>query len=164
MLFTQTMLSHGQDSSSGEQLKQLPEPIYLINSNIIGNGALAQLNAKNIKETVVYKSEQGPGIFRNLTPAGILAITYNGPVVSESFADVVRQHKLQGPVSFVINGRKLSAAQTEALRIMPAAIGKLQVISPTVTTDETVINIQLAKAEATAQQKSVGTTPHVMIR
>jgi hypothetical protein len=154
--------SYGQDAATSQALGHLPEPLFIINSTIIANGLVAQLDAKNFKHIVVYKEQTAttPTLLKNLA-TGIIAITYDGKVESKSFAKIGRQYGVQGPLSVVLNGRKLSPEQVATLRIAPEAIGQVQVTRATPGTSETIVAIQLAESKPDSQGHAPGT---IMIR
>lgn len=151
-------MSYGQKPTS----KSL-EPLYIINSNVIANGLIPLLNPKDYSKIIVYKDNDAPERLKNLSSSGIIDITYEKPINSKSFAQIGLELGLHGPIGFVINGKKLDAAQLASLRIAPEAIGQLQVTPATSTASETVvsISIQTSESKITSQKNARGT---VMIR
>lgn len=156
-----SMTSYGQGSSPNKSIHNIPDALRIFNSNIIGNGLESRLDSKKIKEIVVYKGQDGPGVLKDMTSAGILAITYDGQISSKSFAEIGAQYGLHSPLSFVLNGHKLDSAQLAFLRIAPEAIGKIAIIPAAAGTPETTVNIQLAEAKTASKSNAPGT---VMIR
>jgi len=160
-LTTFAIRSHGQNPANSKPISTIKEPLYILNSNIIGNGLIANLNPKYFKDIVVYKEQDRPSLLKNLTSSGVLAITYDGKINSKSFAEVGLQLGLHGPLSFVINGHKLDANQQATLRIAPEAIGQLNITPATSANSETLVYIQLIEYKTTSQRNARGT---VMIR
>ncbi len=154
-------MSYGQSSTSNEPPNKTPEPLYILNSNIIGNGLISSLDQKNIKDLVIYREKTAPNSLQNLASTGIIAINYNGDINSKSFTEIGLQHGLNGPLVFILNGHKLDAAQIATLRIVPQAIGQLNIKLATAKSPETVINIQLAKSKTNSKNNPPGT---IMIR
>ena len=153
--------SYGQGSVTNRPTNKNQEPLYIFNSNIIGNGLITSLNPKDFKNIVVYKEQDGPDVLKNLTSSGILAITYDGKINSKSFAEIGLQLGLHGPLSFVVGGLKLDAVQQSTLRIAPEAIGQLIVTPATSANSETLVNIQIVESKAASKENARGT---VMIR
>ena len=121
----------------------LPEPTYLLNSQIIiGGSGLSGINPHDIAALHVYKDAEAPAQWRSLTEHGIIDITLKPGVKlklkTKSLAAIRRQAKATGLVSFKLNGLRL---EDTSLRIAKAAIAGLDVLR-----DEsgTVINIRLA--------------------
>ncbi|GAB3637676.1 hypothetical protein GCM10027422_32660 [Hymenobacter arcticus] len=137
------------------------EPLYIINGNIIGNSIISSLNSANFKGVIVYKNQDGPGILKNLSSTGIIAITYDGQISSKSFAEIGNQLGLHGSLSFIVNGHKLDATQLTGLRIVPEAIGTPHITKATLEVPETTVNIQTVESKSSAQRSAPGT---IMIR
>ncbi|MBX0291605.1 hypothetical protein K3G63_14235 [Hymenobacter sp. HSC-4F20] len=154
--------SYGQGAASDKQtVSKIAEPLYIINSHIIGNGLVAQLNPADITKVVVYKPGSTPGSVGTLASTGILALSYTGWVASRSFAKIGRMHGVRRPFRVVLNGTPLNDEQIATLRIAPQAIGRLQVTPATSETAETTISIQLAEAPTSSQSRPPGS---IMIR
>lgn len=153
--------SHGQNPANSKPISKVKDPLYIFNSNIIGNGLIANLNPKDFKDVVVYKEQNGPSLLKNLTSSGILAITYDGKINSKSFAEIGLQLGLHGPLGFVIDGHKLDADQQATLRIAPEAIGQLNVTPATSANSETLVSVQIVESKTASQRNARGT---VMIR
>ena len=138
--------SHGQDTTTQQALSQIPEPLYIINSTIIANGLVAEIDPKAIKSIVVYKESSIPEQYRDIA-AGIVAIACDGKIKSRSFAAIGRQYGARGPIRVVLNGRVLNAAQAATLRIAPQAVGQVQVTAATAAIPATTVAIRLAVAK-----------------
>jgi len=161
--YASSFLSYGQDSPSRKSPYQIPDPIIIINSTIIANGFFDRLDPMDIKELFIYRESNTPSLLRNLTLAGvgIVAITYDKPVVSHSFTGIARQQGVRGPFRVVLNGQTLDAAQVATLRIAPEAIGQVQVTRATSGTAEALMTIKLVEAKTDSQRHPPGT---IMIR
>lgn len=146
-------MSYGQASTVAQSMDKVPEPLYIINSNVIGNGFIEQLDPKKIKQVVVYKGQDGPTGLKNLTSGGVLAITYDGQIDSVPLAEVGAKQRGRGPVGFQLNGKKLDASQVASLRIVPEAIGQ---VLATTAASETVVNIRLAEGKAKNKPNAPG--------
>ncbi|PJJ61110.1 hypothetical protein [Hymenobacter chitinivorans] len=153
--------AYGQETATSKALKQIPEPLFIINSTIIANGRITTIDPKDYKDIMVYRNPTAPEILKNVTSGGIIAITYEGPIESKSFAQVARQHGVRGPVSIVLNGHKLSAEQAATLRIAPEAIDQVQVTRATADSAETTLAIQLTVLKSDSTKYPPGT---IMIR
>ncbi|MCB2377411.1 hypothetical protein LGH70_07455 [Hymenobacter sp. BT635] len=153
--------SYGQAPATGPARQPMPEPLYIINSTIIANGLVAEIDVQAIKNMVVYKGQSIPDELKNMTTTGIIAITYAGRIKSKSFAALGRQYGVRGPRSVVLNGHKLSPEQASTLRLAPEAIGQVLVIPPTADTAETLLTIQLAVSKPASHQYPPGT---IMLR
>ncbi|UOQ52910.1 hypothetical protein [Hymenobacter cellulosivorans] len=158
------LVSYGQAASASNAPKRIPEPLCIVNSTIIANGGMSGLDVTKLKSVVVYKSnddQDTPALLRGLASTGIIAITYDGKVGSTSFARLGRQHGAKSPFRVVINGQLLDGAQQKTLRIIPEAVGQLQVIPASATTSQALVTIQLAKAKLDTTKRPPGT---IMIR
>ena len=153
--------SYGQDLISAKPVNKVPEPFYILNSNIIVNGLVLSLDPKKISEVIIYRDKDAPDLLRNLASTNIVAMTYDGQISSKSFAEVGNELNLHSPFSFVIDGHKLNDAQMSTLRIVPEAIGQLKVIQATSNNQETTVNIQLVIPKKKSQKNPPGT---IMIR
>ncbi|TGE18614.1 hypothetical protein [Hymenobacter elongatus] len=159
-LCASSIISYGQATATSQALKQIPEPLFIINSVIIANGRIATIDPKDYKDLVIYREQTAPDLLKNLA-AGIIAITYDGQIESKSFAEIGRQHGVRGPLSVVLNGRKLSAEQVATLRIAPEAIGQVQVTRASNDSSETIVAIQLTVLKSNSKKHPAGT---IMIR
>lgn len=164
--FTYTGVGHSQHisqlkSSTIESLRNIPPPLFIVNSIIIGGNLWEQIKTDNIKDLSIHRPEDSQGIFKNLSSAAIIAVVYNGKLNSISFSELAIQRGLHGPLKFVLDGYPLDAAQLAALRIAPEAIGNLHITPPASEGQVTTVDIQLAKQQATARKYSPGT---IMIR
>ncbi|TGE27364.1 hypothetical protein E5K02_13350 [Hymenobacter metallicola] len=150
-LSTSSLVSYGQQPTTSQALQQLPEPFFIMNSTVIINAGAPRINPKNIKGIIVYKDQSAdvPGLLRSLASSGIIAATYDGKIDSKTFAQLGSSYGLRGPLDFVLNGHRLSAAQVATLRIAPEAIGQVQITYPTADTAATVVAIRLAKTKTT---------------
>lgn len=125
----------------------IPDPVYVLNSTIIINGVLQDINPQEIKGIMVYKGPTSPGAetvapqLRNLGTAGVLDITSGKRVKSQSFAQIGRRLRLRGPLTFALNGHPLDAQAVAALRVAPAAIGQLHILRPTPEAPVTRVDI-----------------------
>ncbi|TGD80645.1 hypothetical protein [Hymenobacter wooponensis] len=121
----------------------------MLNSTIIINGLLQELNPQEITSVEVYKGPGSPEAptaaphLKNLSPAGALNITSSKRVRSRSFAQVGRRLGLRGPLIFALNGHTLTSQDAAALRIAPSAIGQVHILRPTPEAPETRVDIWL---------------------
>jgi hypothetical protein len=156
-----SLVSFGQSTLPSKPVSKIPEPLYIFNSNIIGNGLITKLNPKDFKSVIVYRGQEGPSVLNNLTSASVLSITYDGQIDSKSFAEIGLQNGLQGPIGVVLNGRKLSAEQSSTLRIAPEAIGQLRITPAVPGASEAIVSIQIVESTTNNQRHAPGT---IMIR
>jgi hypothetical protein len=155
--------SYGQSTYSNS-IPKIPEPLYLINSTIIANGIIRNLNKEHIKNIAIYRGHDEPNTLKDLSSTGIIDMTYDAQVESESFTELGLRLKLLSPIIFVINGHKLTSTQVNNLRISPKAIGKLKITLATLGTPETAVCIQLAEFGRNPQGSQVDNPSGVMIR
>lgn len=160
-LNTCSTMSYGQVVNSKAPAAQIPDPVYIINTNIIANGVVLQLDSKKFGEILVYKNYNAPSLMKNLASAGIISITYNGQINSKSFLDISKDQGIIGSVIFAINGYQLDATQLSTLRIVPEAIGLMKVTAATSKVSATTISIQLTESNSNNYKKGAGT---IMIR
>ncbi|TGE04120.1 hypothetical protein [Hymenobacter fodinae] len=141
---------HAQETASYSRPQvQISEPVYVLNSSIIINGLLQNINPQHIKSIEVYKdpgnseAQAGASHLKNLSRFGVINITYPKRVRSRTFAQVGRRLGLRGPLIFALNGHTLSTEDAAALRIAPVAIGQLHIQKPTPEAPETRVDIWL---------------------
>jgi hypothetical protein len=119
-----------------------PQPVFLINSNLIVGGGLVKINPQDIAEIKVYKGSDAPAKWRSLTANGIIAITLKLDVKalpkSKSLVEIGKSMKVRGPVTYQLEGLPL---EDLTLRIATADIAQLDT-QPTAS--GTVVNIRLA--------------------
>lgn len=151
---------YGQAKSVAEKRYDVKPALFILNANVIANGFVARLDPKDFQDMALYNNQDAPGALKNLSAGGVVVITYNGRVKSESFAELSQRLGLQGPVSFVLNGHTLDAAQVATLRIVPEAIEQVRTTSRP-GTPGAVVNISLTEAKSDDQRRAPGT---VMIR
>ncbi|GAA4383954.1 hypothetical protein GCM10023186_25640 [Hymenobacter koreensis] len=90
----------------------------------------------------VYRGQDMPSSLQNISFTGLVDVTYDKPISSQPLMELRNQRGLAGPVVFVLNGNRLTAAQVAFLRFVPEAIGQVQVSPANATNMETVISIQ----------------------
>ena len=141
--------SHAQTLAieAASQEPERKEALIIVNSTIITNKFLAKMDPDSIESQVVYRAraQNAPAILQGLIPNGALAIEYAQKVDSNSFADIAKQLGLAGPLVFVLDGYELTTRQVAELRILPEAIGQVQVTKATPEVPLTTVNIELAK-------------------
>ncbi|WP_147320733.1 hypothetical protein [Hymenobacter lapidiphilus] len=139
--FAQQITAYAQSSIA------LSEPLFVLNSNVIINGMLHEIEPNDIKEMMVYKGDKAdyPAQLRNLG-VGIVDIKLAKRVKSQSFADLGKQLGISGPLLFALNGHPLDAPSVAGLRIAPAAIGQLHIIRPTAGQPATLVDVWLAQS------------------
>jgi hypothetical protein len=119
-----------------------PQPVFLINSNLIVGSGLGKINPQDIADIIVYKDPKVPAKWRSLTANGIIAITLKLDVKalpkSKSLVEISESMKLRGPVTYQLEGLPL---EDLTLRIATADIAQLDT-QPTAS--GTVVNIRLA--------------------
>ncbi|WBA40171.1 hypothetical protein [Hymenobacter canadensis] len=126
----------------------MPDPIYLLNSSIVINGALEYIVPNDIDRVVIHKTDTAPEALHNLASTGIVDIALkksSKSIKSKTFKQVARQQKVRGPFRVVLNGQLLSAAQATTLRIAPAAIGQVQVTPATADDPVALLSIKLSR-------------------
>ncbi|QNH63076.1 hypothetical protein [Hymenobacter sediminicola] len=127
------------------------DPIVVLNSTIIINGVLAEFTPKEtseIKSMTVYKgpdtqSSQDIAPHLKNIRGGLIDITADKRVRSQSFPQLGRQLGLKGPLTFALNGQPLDPQAVAALRIAPAAIGQIHLVQPTADAPQTRVDIWL---------------------
>lgn len=143
--------------SSGRPAPQRQYGLFILNSSIIVNGSLAQLKKEAIRGVVIYKGNDAPEGLRNLSSPGIMVLTYDMQVPSQSFTEISAQRGLGGPLKFVLNGHPLTATQVATLRITPESIGVVSVTPPTDAVRETTVSIQVAESKPDYSKYPSGT-------
>lgn len=159
------LTSYGQTSlSNTPPITIVPDPLYLVNSTIVVNGALGHIIPNDMDKMMIYRSGTAPELLNSLTSTGIIDMMLkksSKAIKSKSFKQVARQQKVRGPFRVALNGQLLSAAQATTLRIAPAAIGQVQVTPATVADPAALLSITLAKYKPVPKQHPPGT---IMIR
>lgn len=119
-----------------------PQPVFLINSNLIVGGGLVKINPQDIADIIVYKDPKVPAKWRSLTANGIIAITLKPDVKalpkSKSLPEIGESMKLRGPITYQLEGLPID---DQALRVATADIAQLDTQQ---TATGTVVNIHLA--------------------
>ncbi len=119
-----------------------PQPVFLINSNLIVGSDLGKINPQDIADIRVYKGSEAPAMWRSLTANGIIAITLKPNVKTvpkaKSLAKIGKELKLKGPVTYQLEGLPL---EDRTLRVATADIARLDTQQ---TATGTVVNIHLA--------------------
>ncbi|RSK23821.1 hypothetical protein [Hymenobacter metallilatus] len=157
LLKSTAILSYGQAKSVIKKQHDIKSALFILNTNIIANGFVARLDPKDFQGIALYNNQDAPGALKDLNPGGVVVITYNGRVKSESFAELSRRLGLQGSISFVLNGHTLDAAQVATLRIVPEAIDQVRTTS-TPGISGTVVNISLVEAKSNNHKTASGAT------
>lgn len=127
------------------------EPVYLLNSTTIINGALADFAPSDIQGIEVYKlsmrtNDSIPLPWQtSIGTAGVLIIKSTRRVPAKSLSQLGRRLKLSGPLQFAIDGHWLNAEATSKLHITPAAIAQLHIILPADSQSATVVDIWLKR-------------------
>jgi hypothetical protein len=118
-----------------------PQPVFLINSNLIVGSDLGKINPQDIASIIVYKGPKVPAKWRSLTANGIIAITLKPDVKalpkSQSLVEIGKSMKLRGPITYQLEGLPL---EDLTLRVATADIAQLDT-QPTAS--GTVVNIRL---------------------
>lgn len=134
----------------------IPQPLYLVNSQIIIGNDLAKINPRDITNLEVYKGEGAALGWRAAAPGSTINLTLKPGIKirSVSLAQLQRRQHLAGPVRFEVDGRPLAGT---SLRIAPAAIEALEVRPATAEAAYSILNIKLQPLKPQPSNGSPGT-------
>jgi len=144
-------------SAEVKKVREIPTPLFIVNSIIVGDKIISQLETQAIKNTVIYRGLNAPGIYANLTTAGIVVITSEEQIANQSFAELAAQRRVSGRISFLLNGHELNAAQATTIRINPESIEQLHITPPSTAGGETTVSIQVASSKPDTSKHLPGT-------
>ena len=143
-----------------------PDPLYILNSQVIIGNGLQEILPNDIEKLAIYKGgADTPSKWRSLTEYGIISITLKAKsktrIEAKTLAQIGKGLKLEGPVSYLINGMPVGEAD---LRIATAAIGEVKVMRATPTNSTTLVNIQIAHYTPLPPAPDPSGKPRIMIR
>jgi hypothetical protein len=143
-----------------------PDPLYILNSQVIIGNGLRNIMPNDIEKLYVYKGgPDTPWKWRSLTNYGIIDITLKDKrqtwLETKTLAQIGKGLQLKGSVSYFINGMPVGESD---LRIATAAIGEVKVTRATPTVPTTQVNIQLARYTPPPLAPDPSGKPRIMIR
>lgn len=123
-----------------------PQPLFLLNSEVIIAPDLAGLQPTEIKNVTVYKGQDAPAQWRDLVTFGIIDITSKQKIKfkSRTLAAIGKDLGLSGPMRYTINAMPVADA---SLRIALDAIGEIKITraTPEAPAATVAISIRLPK-------------------
>lgn len=143
-----------------------PDPLYILNSQVIIDNSFLNIMANDIEKLYVYKGgPDTPLKWRSLANYGIINITLKDKSQTrpetKTLAQIGKWLQLSGPVSYSINGMPVGEAD---LRIATAAIGEVKVTWATSTTPNTLVDIRIAHHTPPPPAPDPSGKPRIMIR
>jgi hypothetical protein len=143
-----------------------PDPLYILNAQVIIDNGFLHIMPNDIEKLRVYKGgPDTPQKWRSLTQYGIIDITLKDKakarIKARTLAEIGEWLQVSGPVSYSINGMPVGESD---LRIATAAIGEVKVTRPTATVNATLVNIQIAHHTPPPPAPDPSGKPRIMIR
>jgi hypothetical protein len=143
-----------------------PDPLYILNSQVVIDNSFLNIKPDDIEKLYVYKGgPDTPRQWRSLAHYGIIDIILKDKrkarLETKTLAQIGKWLQLSGPVNYSINEMPVGKAD---LRIATAAIGEMKVTRATPATPTTRVNIQISHHTPPPPAPDPSGKPRIMIR